>query len=75
MCWIDIQEFKSIPDVTENYRISKALHIYNKYIKYSAPLRVGDLLDRIEMDIFDQVQCRSLVVLKSVALCRNVWCC
>lgn len=41
MCWVDIQEFKSIP--TENYRRSKALHIYHKYIKIDAVLAIGDL--------------------------------
>jgi hypothetical protein len=41
MCWVDIQEFKSIP--TESYRRSKALHIYHKYIKQDAVLVVGDI--------------------------------
>jgi protein-serine/threonine kinase len=41
MCWVDIQEFKSIP--TESYRRSKALHIYHKYIKPDAILVVGDI--------------------------------
>lgn len=41
MCWVDIQEFKSIP--TENYRRSKALHIFHKYIKPDAVLVVGDI--------------------------------
>lgn len=31
MCWIDIQEFKAV-EVNE-YRLSKALNIYDKYIK------------------------------------------
>ena len=39
MCWIDIQEYKSIP--TESYRRSKALHIYQKYLKDEAPLMIG----------------------------------
>lgn len=41
MCWVDIQEFKTIP--TENYRRSKALHIFHKYIKPDAILVVGDI--------------------------------
>lgn len=41
MCWVDVQEYKSIP--TENYRRSKALHIYHKYIKADAVLVVGDI--------------------------------
>ena len=36
MCWVDIQEYKTIP--TENYRRSKGLHIYHKYIKEGAIL-------------------------------------
>lgn len=39
MCWIDIQEYKGIP--TQSYRRSKALHIYQKYIKEDAVLMVG----------------------------------
>mmetsp|Transcript_32448 Transcript_32448/g.33074 ORF Transcript_32448/g.33074 Transcript_32448/m.33074 type:complete len:652 (+) Transcript_32448:150-2105(+) len=39
MCWIDIQEFKSIP--TDDYRRSKGLHIYHKYIKAGAVLQIG----------------------------------
>lgn len=41
MCWVDIQEYKFIP--TENYRRSKALHIYHKYIKPDSILQVGDI--------------------------------
>jgi hypothetical protein len=39
MCWIDIQEYKSIP--TASYQRSKALHIYQKYIKEDAVLQIG----------------------------------
>ena len=41
MCWIDIQEYKSIP--TDDYRRSKALHIYHKYIKDDAVLQIGGI--------------------------------
>ena len=41
MCWIDIQEYKSIP--TEDYRRSKALHLYHKYIKEDSVLVVGGI--------------------------------
>lgn len=41
MCWIDIQEYKAIP--TEDYRHSKFLHIYHKYIKYGAVLEIGGI--------------------------------
>ena len=41
MCWIDIQDFKSIP--VESYRRSKALHIYHKYIKTNAILQIQDI--------------------------------
>lgn len=41
MCWIDIQDYKTIP--VESYRRSKALHIYHKYIKIDSVLQVGEL--------------------------------
>jgi len=41
MCWVDIQEFKSIGAGAEVYRRSKASHIYHKYIKEGAMLRVA----------------------------------
>ena len=41
MCWIDIQDFKSIP--TDDFRHSKALHIFHKYIKPGAILEVGNI--------------------------------
>lgn len=43
MCWVDIQEFKSIPDEAESYRRSKAMHIFQKYIKAGAVLEVGGI--------------------------------
>lgn len=53
MCWIDIQEYKSIP--TESYRRSKALHIYQKYLKEDAVLMIGSTTpaqrDRIEKSL------------------------
>jgi len=39
MCWADAQEFRTIP--TKDYRRSKALHIYHKYIKSEAVLEIG----------------------------------
>ena len=41
MCWIDIQDFKSIP--TDDFRHSKALHIFHKYIKAGAILEIGNV--------------------------------
>jgi len=41
MCWVDIQEFKTIPTI--DYRRSKAINIFNKYIKPGAVLQVGGL--------------------------------
>jgi hypothetical protein len=41
MAWIDIQEFKLIPSSSSSYQRSKALHIYQKYIKEDAVLMVG----------------------------------
>lgn len=43
MCWVDIQEFKSIP--TEDYRRSKALHLYHKYIKSGSVLELGGITE------------------------------
>jgi len=43
MCWVDIQEFKAIPDEAESYRRSKAMHIFQKYIKAGAVLEVGGI--------------------------------
>jgi hypothetical protein len=41
MAWIDIQEYKLIPSSSSSYQRSKALHIYQKYIKEDAVLMVG----------------------------------
>ena len=41
MCWIDVQEYKSIP--TDDYRRSKAMHIYHKYIKADSVLQIGGI--------------------------------
>lgn len=41
MCWMDVQEFKSIPTV--DYRRSKASQIYHKYIKIGGVLEVGGI--------------------------------
>lgn len=43
MCWVDIQEYKSIPKWSLDYRRSKALHIFHKYIKQGAILQIGGL--------------------------------
>lgn len=43
MFWIDVQEFKGIP--TEDYRRSKANHIFQKYIKHGAILEYGGIED------------------------------
>lgn len=52
MCWIDIQEYKSIP--TPDYRRSKALHIYHKYIKAGAVLEVGTI-DSSEKEMYKEL--------------------
>ena len=44
MCWIDVQEYKSIP--TDDYRRSKALHIFHKYIKEDSVLQIGGIHER-----------------------------
>jgi serine/threonine protein kinase len=43
MCWVDIQDFKTIPITQEQFQRSKALHIYHKYIKENAALEVGGI--------------------------------
>lgn len=47
MCWVDVQEYRFIP--TEDYRRSKALHLYHKYIKDGAVLEIGgvDTTDKV----------------------------
>ena len=41
MCWIEILEFKQIPSGSTNYRYSKAVDIYHKYIEKHAVLEIG----------------------------------
>ena len=43
MCWVDLQEFKTIPDDALQYRRSKALHIHQKYIKVGAVSEFGGI--------------------------------
>ena len=45
MCWIDLLEFKSIPADALQYRHSKALHIFQKYIRPGAISEFGGILD------------------------------
>jgi len=52
MCWIDVQEFKSIP--TDDYRRSKALHIFHKYIKSGAVLELGGI-ENVERDGYKEI--------------------
>eukprot|EP01031_Cornospumella_fuschlensis_P034683 gene34683-41999_t len=54
MCWVDIQEYKNIP--AGSYRRSKALHIYNKYIKEDATLVVGVLSPQDRNKIANDLQ-------------------
>ena len=39
LCWVDIQTYKSIP--TPDFRRSKALHIFHKYIKQGGIMEIG----------------------------------
>ena len=41
MCWIDMLEFKQIPASSSDYRYSKIVDIYHKYIKKNAILEIG----------------------------------
>lgn len=56
MCWIDIQECKTIP--TERYRFRKAQHIYQKYIKEDAVLMVGLSLTERKSFENDLIKCK-----------------
>jgi hypothetical protein len=51
MCWVDAHEYKSIP--TPDYRRSKALHMYHKYIKTDAILEIGGI-DPVEKERIKQ---------------------
>lgn len=58
MCWVDIQEFKIIQ--TENYRRSKGLHIYHKYIKEGAILDLKILTTTEKNFILKEINTSSL---------------
>lgn len=45
MCWIDLLEFKSIPSDAIQYRKSKAVHIFQKYIRAGAVSEFGGITD------------------------------
>lgn len=45
MCWVDLQEFKGIPEGAHHFKRSKANHIYHKYIQADAILEFGGLSD------------------------------
>jgi Regulator of G protein signaling domain len=53
LCWVDIQTYKGIP--TPDFRRSKALHIFHKYIKQGGIMEIGGvdqaLRERYEMEI------------------------
>jgi hypothetical protein len=53
MCWIDCQEYKSIP--TDDFRRSKALTIYHKYIKPGAVLQIGGIEQHEQEAIRDKI--------------------
>lgn len=40
MCWADIMEFKAISEKTKDYQLSKANHIYHKYVKENAVVQL-----------------------------------
>ena len=42
-CWADIQEYKAISETTLKYKKSKALQLYNRYIKTDSPMEIGGL--------------------------------
>ena len=53
MCWIDIQEYKSIPTV--DYRRSKAMQIYHKYIKTGGVLEIGGITQQERDEVKEKI--------------------
>ena len=53
MCWVDIQEFKSIPEEAIDYRRSTAMHIYHKYVKSMASVEVSGIDEELKDNIND----------------------
>lgn len=51
MCWIDIQEFKSIHADAVDYQRSTALHIYHKYVKANAACEIPDVDEELKESI------------------------
>ena len=49
MCWADILEFKGIREEQTEYQISKAFHIYHKYIKEDAVVQLSSIGFGIEL--------------------------
>ena len=54
MCWVDTKEFRAIP--TQDYRRSKALHIYHKYIKSAAVLEIGGVDPEEKQNVFQLIE-------------------
>lgn len=48
LCWIDIQTYKGIP--TPDFRRSKALHIFHKYIKQGGVMEIGGVTEAMRDD-------------------------
>ena len=71
MCWIDIQDFKSIP--VESYRRSKALHIYHKYIKTNAILQIKDIPEA-DRAIYKVMRAIYKVVMTVFIICSSICC-
>ena len=56
MCWVDIQEFKSIGYGAEGFRRSKGQHIFQKYLKEGAPLRINNIRLEYTQNIGDVLE-------------------
>jgi len=59
MCWIDIQEFRSIHEDAVDYQRSTALHIFHKYVKVGAACEIPDVDEDLKdmiSDVLDDVK-------------------
>ena len=56
MCWVDIQEFKSIHEEAIDYRRSTAMHIYHKYVKTSASAEIEGIENDLKQHINEMLE-------------------
>lgn len=58
LCFTDVLEYTKIDDVSNDYRLSKASIVYQKYIKKDSIVKLGDELVSVEFqqECFEQIQ-------------------